>query len=120
MKHRINTIIIGWTLIGLTAVAVATAAPPKKPSKPKAVQPKKDMNKNQITQGHTLFITNCAVCHGANGAGDDGPSLQKKHMNDSFIAIAIRKGFKNEMPPFGNKLKEKEIKSVVAYVHSLQ
>ena len=73
-----------------------------------------------IAQGHALFVTNCSPCHGANAEGDDGPSLHHKSLPDTFIAAAIKTGFKGAMPPFGGKLRAPEVKALVAYVHSLQ
>ncbi len=73
-----------------------------------------------VAQGHALFVTNCSPCHGADAEGDDGPNLHHKGLADAFIATAVKNGFKNEMPPFGSKLKAPEVKALVAYVHSLQ
>ena len=73
-----------------------------------------------VATGHTLFLTNCSPCHGAEAQGDDGPNLHHKNLPDTFIAEAVKTGFKNEMPPFGSKLKPAEVKALVAYVHSLQ
>lgn len=73
-----------------------------------------------VAEEHTLFLTNCAPCHGADAEGDDGPSLHNKSLSDPFISTAVKNGFKDEMPPFGSKLKAPEVKALVAYVHSLQ
>ena len=79
-----------------------------------------DTSGTVAAQGHTLFLTNCSPCHGANAEGDDGPNLHKKNLPDTFIASAVKSGFKDEMPPFGKKLSAADVKALVAYVHSLQ
>ena len=70
--------------------------------------------------GRSLFVTNCAACHGADATGAEGPNLRRKNLSEAFIRTAIQKGFKNEMPSFGNKLKAKEITALTVYIHSLQ
>ena len=40
----------------------------------------------------TLFLRNCAHCHGANAHGDDGPDLHDLGLGDDWIANRIRKG----------------------------
>ena len=72
------------------------------------------------TTGHSLFITNCAPCHGAQAEGDDGPNLHKLGLTDDDITSTVTSGVKGQMPSFAKKLKDKDLKAVVAYVHSLQ
>jgi len=73
-----------------------------------------------VTTGHTLFITNCAPCHGAQAEGDDGPNLHNLGLPDDAISSTITTGVKGQMPSFAKKLKDGNLKAVVAYVHSLQ
>lgn len=71
-----------------------------------------------------LYASNkCATCHGADGKGKlkgardfTDPAWQKKE-SDAELASAIKNG-KKPMPPYGDKLKEDEIKALVAYVRS--
>ena len=73
-----------------------------------------------VSTGHSLFITNCAPCHGAQAEGDDGPNLHKLGLPDDVITSTVTNGVKGEMPSFAKKLKDNDLKAVVAYVHSLQ
>ncbi len=41
--------------------------------------------------GRTLFLRNCAHCHGATAHGDDGPDLHNLDFTDDWIANRIRK-----------------------------
>jgi mono/diheme cytochrome c family protein len=67
----------------------------------------------------TLFLRNCAHCHGASAHGDDGPDLHDLGLTDGWIANRIRKGKAGEMTAFAGKLKPAEIAALVAYVQSL-
>jgi mono/diheme cytochrome c family protein len=82
---------------------------------PSTADPKKD-----IETGHTLFVKNCSLCHGANGQGGEGPSLQKLTLSDAAIRTTITNGIKAEMPAFGNKFKDPDLKALVAFIHSVK
>ena len=79
-----------------------------------------DTSAQLVAAGHTVFLTNCAPCHGAQAQGDDGPNLHKLGLPDDAIASTVTNGIKGEMPSFAKKVKDKDLKAVVAYVHSLQ
>jgi mono/diheme cytochrome c family protein len=70
--------------------------------------------------GRTLFLRNCAHCHGATAHGDDGPDLHDLGSTDEWIANRIRKGKAGEMTAFAGKLQPAEIAALVAYVQSLK
>ena len=73
--------------------------------------------------------THCSVCHGDDGKGQTEQGKKKKARNltnakwqdkidDARIVKSITKGH-DEMPPFGKKLTEPEIKALAAEVRSL-
>ena len=68
----------------------------------------------------TLFLRNCAHCHGASAHGDDGPDLHDLGFTDDWIANRIRKGKAGQMTAFAGKLQPAEIATLVAYVQSLK
>jgi mono/diheme cytochrome c family protein len=68
----------------------------------------------------TLFLRNCAHCHGATAHGDDGPDLHDLGLTDDWIANRIRKGKAGQMTAFAGKLQPAEIDALVAYVQSLK
>ena len=70
--------------------------------------------------GRTLFLKNCAHCHGATAHGDDGPDLHDLGLADDWIANRIRKGKAGQMTAFAGKLQPTEIAALVAYVQSLK
>jgi mono/diheme cytochrome c family protein len=70
--------------------------------------------------GRTLFLKNCAHCHGASAQGDDGPDLHDLGLTDDWIANRIRKGKAGQMTAFAGKLQPAEIAALVAYVQSLK
>ena len=70
--------------------------------------------------GRTLFLKNCAHCHGATARGDEGPDLHNLDLSNEWIANQIRKGKAGEMTAFAGKLQPAEIAALVAYVQSLK
>jgi cytochrome c6 len=79
--------------------------------------------------GEAIYKQRCAMCHGADGAADTpagkvfkaasykDPAVMKTP--DADLILVIKNG-KNKMPAFGTMLTEEQIKSVLAYVHTLQ
>ncbi|MBI3652329.1 MAG: c-type cytochrome [Acidobacteria bacterium] len=71
-----------------------------------------------------IFADKCAVCHGNDGKGklkgtpDFTNAEWQKKETDAEFTETIKAG-KKPMPPFGGKLSEEQIKSLVAYVRSL-
>jgi putative heme-binding domain-containing protein len=66
----------------------------------------------------------CAVCHGGKGHGGRGPDLVSGRWShggtDEDLARVIAQGVPgSEMPGFGERFTEDEIKSMVAFVRSL-
>lgn len=72
------------------------------------------------TPGRTLFLKNCAHCHGADGHGDEGPDLHNLDWTDEEIATRIRKGKKGQMTAFANKLSSADIGTIIGYLHTLK
>ena len=99
-----------------------------------------------LAGGREVFVSNCAVCHGAGGEGqpdwhirnDDGtlpaPPLDGEghtwHHADGLLYRTVSQGgaifedpslpgFKSAMPAFGETLSREEIVSVLTYIKSL-
>ncbi len=74
------------------------------------------------------YKTKCTMCHGADGKGDtpagkkmgahDFASPEVLKMSDAELTQILEKG-KNKMPGYAGKLKDSEIKDLVAYVRTL-
>ena len=73
-----------------------------------------------IGQGRHLFLMNCAHCHAPDATGDEGPDLHGVKKSDDRITAIIQKGIKGEMPRFGEKLKEADVRALIAYLRSLK
>jgi cytochrome c6 len=75
-----------------------------------------------------LYKTKCQACHGADGKGAtpagksmgvrDFASPEVAKETDEELTEVITKGRK-KMPPYGNSLKEPQIKELVAYIRDL-
>jgi mono/diheme cytochrome c family protein len=71
-------------------------------------------------QGYTLFMMNCAHCHGNDARGDEGPDLHGITRSDARIASLIKNGIKGEMPKFGAKLNDTDVQALIAFLRSLR
>lgn len=70
-------------------------------------------------QGRHLFLMNCAHCHGDDAHGDEGPDLHNLHKSDVRIHEVIIAGIKGEMPSFGKKLGDPDVRQLIAYLRTL-
>src|SRR5277367_3043910 len=65
-------------------------------------------------KGYSLFMLNCAHCHGTDARGDEGPDLHGLTKSDARITSLIKDGKKGEMPKFSSKLNDTEVQALVA------
>lgn len=75
-----------------------------------------------------LYKSKCAVCHGADGAGDTtmgkklgvkgfrSPEVSK--LSDAELFDITKKG-KNKMPAYDKKLTDDQIKELITYIRTL-
>lgn len=72
----------------------------------------------------SLYTTNCAVCHGADGHSDT-PRGRETDANDITSGLSaakitrIVKSGRGDMPGFGKRLTAAQIKQIAKYVRSL-
>ena len=77
-----------------------------------------------IEEGKQLFVSyNCADCHGGEGSGGMGPSLQdgRWHFGGSpgEVYESISEGRPDGMPSWGGRINDSQIWALVAYVRTL-
>ena len=77
-----------------------------------------------VGEGKVLFVSyNCADCHGDEGSGNVGPSLQdgRWHFGGTVgdVYESIEEGRPDGMPAWGGRISESEIWALVAYVRTL-
>jgi len=79
--------------------------------------------------GASTYAAKCQMCHGADGMGATpaGKMMKAIPFNDPQILnksdadlIAATKNGKGKMPAYAGKLSDGDIKSVIAYIHTLQ
>lgn len=72
--------------------------------------------------GASLYLSQCAVCHGERGEGGRGPALARPTLrnapDDKALFAVIRRGIPNSGMP-GVALAESEIHTLVAHVRTL-
>lgn len=81
-------------------------------------------NATRIADGAKLFVSyNCMDCHGAEGSGAMGPSLQDGRMHfgstSGDIFESIYEGRPDGMPSWGGRIPDDQIWRLVAYVETL-
>ena len=79
--------------------------------------------------GADLYKSKCLMCHGVDGLGatPSGKAMKAASFKDPAIIkspdaamIAIIKSGKNKMPAYSSKLTDDQIKSLVAYIRTLE
>ena len=71
-------------------------------------------------QGRTLYLMNCAHCHGVDATGDEGPDLHDLDLPDKRVAKLISNGKKGQMPKFSAKLNNTQVQLLIVYLHTLK
>ena len=76
----------------------------------------------ELEQGHRLFTTHCASCHGPNGEGAKGPTLAQANLprasDDESLKRIIANGIDGTEMPFA-RMEWVDIERVAKYVRSL-
>jgi cytochrome c oxidase cbb3-type subunit 3 len=119
--------LLGWTQTGAYEAEVAAVEADVAPLFAKyAATPIPELAKDPaaMATGRRLFVTNCAVCHGADGHGSRGfPNLADGRWqwggSPEQITQTITQGRQAAMIPWGPTLGEDGVKAVAAYVRSL-
>jgi cytochrome c oxidase cbb3-type subunit 3 len=107
----------GLPEVDLTPTPTFTPRPPITPPPPVEGDPE---------QGAVLYARNCAVCHGPNGEGRVGATLNKSWPSiraDLRIETTIERGVPGSVMPawgqaYGGPLAQGEIGDIVAYIQS--
>jgi mono/diheme cytochrome c family protein len=74
-----------------------------------------------VAKGHEYYDMSCSHCHGDDASGDDdGPDLHDLRISNARIAVAIKKGIKDQMPNFAKKYNDAQIKALVSYLRTLR
>jgi len=77
----------------------------------------------QVKQGGSIYEEKCLNCHGENGQGGICPNLVDSEWKyggtDDDIYTSIAEGRPGGMPNWNETLGEEKIKSIVAYIRSL-
>lgn len=86
----------------------------------------KDHDAALAGEGETVFADNCAACHMEDGTGN--PELGAPNLTDAIwlyggdratITYTVTNSRKGNMPAWGKRLSEAQVKEVALYVHSL-
>lgn len=79
--------------------------------------------------GAATYKAKCALCHGANGAGDtpSGKSMKVKDLRSDSVQkqtdlelTKVISGGKGKMPPYGKQLSTDDIKALIGFIRTLK
>ncbi len=73
--------------------------------------------------GADIYKAKCAGCHGPNGEGKVGPSLNTTKLGEDDIVLLLSKGNEKRKAPHKKAisgLSDEDVKAVAHYVKSLQ
>lgn len=112
MKTRRTSVVVGVVLPSLTLLLNAQT------------RPLSNAGPDDIASGKRIFAAQCAWCHGADGVGGSGPSLQRSVLRharqDSDLFAIVRNGIPGtEMPGSQLWMTETMAWRTAAYVRSL-
>jgi mono/diheme cytochrome c family protein len=100
------------TLVGVGCIVGANTCPGS--SRPKQTS----------TDGKTLYLANCAACHGIDGGGSRGPSLISGPLGMLSEEELVKKIGKGKplagMPRFRKDLSQEQIRAIAGYVVGLR
>ena len=98
-----------------------------------AGQQRKRKSESPQAHGRTLYVQNCARCHGADGRSQtemgqlydatdltDARWWRDQHISDRRLTNSITNGKKGGMPAFGKKLSRTDIAALVAFVRTFK
>jgi mono/diheme cytochrome c family protein len=125
LSRKLKGITLG-AVAGLAAIGIAFAAGELFQTKPAAASGDAEEvleippAGTLANQGYKLFMNNCAHCHGTDARGDEGPDLHGVTKSDAKITGFIKNGIKGEMPKFGQKLSDADVKALIAFIRSLK
>lgn len=111
-----TAIYLGALLLAASPIYAQAPKPADAPAKPAKVYPADD-----VKGGESLFVQQCAFCHGRDtGGGEDGPDLTRskivgEDVDGNQIGPILRNG-KNNMPRF--TVSEKELAQLTAFIHT--
>ncbi|MBZ5607355.1 MAG: c-type cytochrome [Acidobacteriia bacterium] len=87
-----------------------------------AAHPLPAQNAAEVDKGRQLFLGMCSRCHGAEGGGGEGPSLNRsltRATDDQALRTIIQEGIPDRGMPRTRRLSNGELSAMAAYVRSL-
>ena len=70
-----------------------------------------------MAEGRAAFPQVCAGCHGPQASGKVGPAL-RKNLKEIRGAVKVVVNGRNQMPPVGGTLNDREIAAILTYVRN--
>lgn len=110
------------TLVSTTAFSANRKQNPQEPAAGRRQQTAGPIPAGNAIQGRDIFVNNCALCHGVDATGGEGPNIQQAPatLGDAAVRNIIMRGVPGtEMPSFFMMLNASEISDVISYLREL-
>jgi cytochrome c551 len=118
MQRRHWTTVVPVVVIVLALAAVLAGCGGDSGTTTTAAPTTETTGEGSAIDAAALFSSNCASCHGADGAGNVGPDLRGA-ADSATVAQQIAQGG-GSMPAFADKLSTDEIDALAEYVVGLE
>jgi cytochrome c oxidase cbb3-type subunit III len=118
------TIALGALGFGFTSEASATRQqnPREAPAASRRQHVGAAIPAGDATKGREAFVNNCAVCHGVDATGGEGPNIQQAPatLGEPAVRNIIMRGVPGtEMPSFFMMLNPTEVSDILSYLNQL-
>jgi mono/diheme cytochrome c family protein len=122
LRYGLLTALLSLGGTGLVAIVIqALASSILPPMSSEASFSETVVTPEMVAKGHEYYDMSCSHCHGDDASGDDdGPDLHDLRISNASIAVAIKKGIKDQMPNFAKKYNDAQIKALVSYLRTLR
>ena len=111
---------LAWLVLGIGLAVSLLATETEAADTNQPVVETKLPTVSSADRGRQLFGHNCAHCHGDDARGDEGPSLYDLAKSDKRLTKLITEGIKGEMPKFGEKFSETDVRDLIAFLRTLK
>jgi mono/diheme cytochrome c family protein len=122
LRYGLLTALVCLGGAGLAAIIIpALPSSILPPMSPEATFSETVVTPELVATGHEYYDMSCSHCHGDDATGDDdGPDLHDLRISNARMAVAIKKGIKDQMPTFAKKYNDAQIKALVSYLRTLR
>jgi cytochrome c oxidase cbb3-type subunit III len=123
---RVGAVVIALAAVAFGSSSVSSARAKQHPQEPAATSRRQQaagpIPAGNPAEGRDAFVNNCALCHGVDATGGEGPNIQQTPatLGDAAVRQIIMRGVPGtEMPGFFMMLNASEVSNIISYLREL-